>query len=55
MKHYLVVDVHSNELFIVGEYDLEAAINEARKYFDDPQFIEELTEEEAENSGLDEF
>ena len=55
MRHYLFVDVHSGENFIVGEYDLRAAISEAQRYFDDPQFIEELIEEEAENSGLDEF
>jgi hypothetical protein len=55
MKHYLFTDKVTGEDFIVGEYCIEMAYLEAKLYFDDPLFICELTEDEAEASGLDEY
>lgn len=55
MKHYLFTDDVTGEDFIVGEYDFEAAYRIARYEFERPIFICELTEEEAEASGLDEY
>ena len=55
MKHYLFEDEATGEEFIVGEYCLEKAYNEAKLYFDEPHFICELSDVEAEMSGLDEY
>lgn len=55
MKHYLFTDKVTGEEFIVGEYTLEAAYTIARYEFERPAFICELTEDEAEASGLDEY
>ena len=55
MKHYLFTDKVTYEDFIVGEYNLDAAYRIARYEFERPVFICELTDDEAENSGLDEY
>lgn len=55
MKHYLFEDHDTGEMFIVGAYDLGDAIEEAEVYFVDPYYIRELSEFEAEASGLDEY
>lgn len=55
MKHFLFTDHITTEDFIVGEDNLDAAFRIARYEFEWPVFICELTEEEAEASGLDEY
>jgi hypothetical protein len=55
MRHFLFEDYDSGENFIVGANTKKEAINEALTYFGDPSYICELTEEEAEASGLDEY
>ena len=55
MKHYLFEDEATGEEFIVGEYCLEKACLEAKLYFDEPHYIGEFTDIEAEMSGLDEY
>ena len=55
MKHQLCEDEVTGEEFIVGEYCLEEAYIEAKLDFDEPHFICELSDAEAEMSGLDEY
>lgn len=55
MNHYLFRDKVTGEDFIVGAYYVHEAFDEALEWFDDPLFICELTDDEAENSGLDEY
>lgn len=55
MKHYLFKDEATGEEFIVGEDCIEMAYFEAKLYFDEPHYICELSDVEAEMSGLDEF
>lgn len=55
MRHFVFEDYDSGEEFIVGADNLGEAIEEAKTYFADPSYICEYTEEEAENSGLDEY
>ena len=55
MRHYLFEDEVTGEEFIVGEYCLEEAYIEAKLDFDEPHFICELSDAEAEMSGLDEY
>ena len=55
MRHYLFSDYELGEDFIVGAYDEEEAYEIARRHFIDPEFIAEISEFEAENSGLDEW
>ena len=55
MRHYLFEDEATGEEFIVGEYSLEEAYIEAKLDFDEPHFICELSDVEAEISGLDEY
>lgn len=55
MKHYLFSDYELGEDFIVGAYDEEEACKIARQFFPDPEFVDEISEFEAENSGLDEY
>ena len=55
MKHYLFEDMESGEEFIVGA---DCVTNEsiiAGEYFEAPRFIYQLSEFEAEASGLDEY
>lgn len=54
-RHYLFEDYDSGEEFIVGAKTFKQAEAEAKLYFGDPSYICELTEEEAEASGLDEY
>ena len=55
MKHYLFVDDVTGEDFIVGANYIDKAYGEALNWFVNPIFICELTEDEAEASGLDEY
>ena len=55
MRHFLFEDYDTGEEFIVGADNLGEAIEEAKTYFADPSYICELTEDEAEASGLDEY
>ena len=55
MKHYLFEDLESGEEFIVGENTIEAAIAVAVAYFWAVNYICQLSEMEAEASGLDEY
>ena len=55
MIDFLFMESETEELFIVQESNLEAAMETAREYFDEPIFIRELTEEEAEDLGYDTY
>ena len=55
MRHFLFVDWETGEEFIVGADTKNEAQGIARDYFEAPRFCGELTEEEAEMSGLDEY
>ena len=55
MKHFLFTDYATGEDFIVGAFDLEDAYEEAKDYFIEPRYQCELSEWEAEASGLDEY
>lgn len=55
MKHYLFEDLSTGEEFIVGSQSLSDAEIDASDYFTDPVFIREISEFEAEMSGLDEY
>jgi hypothetical protein len=56
MKHYLFIDDETGEEFIVGAYSLEQATQIAIENFEAPAYLGyEMTEEEAECSGLDEY
>lgn len=55
MNHYLFDDWASGEEFLVGACDLEEAKKIASDNFSNPRFICEMTEFEAECSGLDEY
>ena len=55
MKHYLFEDLQNGEFFLVGEKDKDAAFALACSYFEECQLLREVSEEEAENSGLDEY
>ena len=55
-KHYLFENLESGEEFIVGENNIEYAIDVAIDNFGDQvRFICTLTDDEAEASGLDEY
>lgn len=55
MRHFLFMDNETGESFIVGADTLKEAKEIARDYFDAPRFSCELTDDEAEMSGLDEY
>ena len=55
MKHFLFTDHIIGEDFIVGAEDEHEAMTIANENFDEPEYLYELTEEEAEASGLDEY
>lgn len=55
MRHYLFEDLETGEEFIVGEDCIEMAYFEAKLYFNEPHYICEFSEVEAEMSGLDEY
>lgn len=54
-KHYLFVDLESGEEFIVGETSIKNATDAASEYFSSPVYQYEMSELEAEMSGLDEY
>lgn len=55
MRHFLFNDEETGEDFIIGaENGYDATMN-AAGLFNRPKFLCELTEEEAENSGVDEY
>jgi hypothetical protein len=54
-KHYLFEDLETGEEFIVGACDLDEAKAIAEENFEEPEFCYQLTEYEAESSGLDEY
>ena len=55
MVDYLFMDAETEECFIVQEYILEAAIEIAEAFYDDPIFLRELSEDEAEDLGYDTY
>ena len=55
MKHYLFEDLETGEEFIVGAYDLNEAKEIAADNFEKPKFQYQMSEFEAEASGLDEY
>ena len=55
MKHYLFEDLQNGENFIVGADNVDEAFEIACSYFEELCLIREISEEEAENSGLDEY
>lgn len=55
-RHFLFYDYWSGEEFIVGAADLDDARMTAEDVFgDDIKFCYEMSEDEAEMSGLDEY
>ena len=55
MKHYLFTDDQNGEDFLVGAADKDEAFAIACSYFEECHLVCEVSEAEAENSGLDEF
>lgn len=55
MRHFMFYDHTTGEEFIVGAYTLTVAEIIASDYFADPAYQYEMTEYEAEMSGLDEY
>lgn len=55
IRHFLFTDYVTDEDFIVGANTLPEATLLASRWFGDPSYICELTEMEAEASGLDEY
>ena len=56
MKHYLFEDLETGEFFIVGAHDLDEAQGIAEDYFsEDVEYQYQMSEYEAEASGLDEY
>lgn len=55
MRHFLFEDYDSGEMFIVGAWDRYDAEDIAASYFADPHYEGEMTEFQAEMSGLDEY
>jgi hypothetical protein len=54
-RHFLFCDNESGEEFLVGACDREEAKKIASDNFSNPRFICEMTDFEAECSGLDEY
>lgn len=55
MRHFLFIDEYTGEEFIVGADHLMDAKETAKTYFVEPRCICELSDIEAEMSGLDEY
>ena len=55
MKHYLFVDDQNDEEFLVGAANKDEAFDIACSYFEECHLVCEVSEFEAENSGLDEY
>ena len=54
-RHYLFEDLVCGEDFIVGACDLNEAKAIAAENFAEPKYLYQLSEFEAETSGLDEY
>lgn len=54
-KHYLFTDLVCGEEFIVGACSLDEAKAIAKENFPEPKYHYQLSEFEAEASGLDEY
>ena len=54
-KHYLFEDIATGEEFIVGAIDLHEAKIIAADNFENPVYQYQMSEYEAESSGLDEY
>ena len=54
-KHYLFEDLETGEEFIVGAENERDAMTIANEYFADPKYLYQMSEYEAEASGLDEY
>lgn len=55
MKHFLFADAETGEEFIVGAEDWDEARLIAKSYFEAPVAQYQMSEIEAEMSGLDEY
>lgn len=55
MGHFLFEDLDTGERIIIGEMTKAIAHKVIFEIFDSPKYICELTDEEAEASGLDEY
>lgn len=55
MRHYLFEDLESGEEFIVGANNIYEARTIAKEYFTEPEYCYQMSDYEAEASGLDEF
>lgn len=55
MKHYLCEDLQNGEYFLVGAANKDEAFDIACSYFEECKLYHEVSEYEAENSGLDEY
>lgn len=54
-RHFLFEDQESGEYFIAGAPTFAEAYRIALDNFEDPTYCYEMSEMEAENSGLDEY
>ena len=55
MRHFVFEDDVTGESFIVGADTLMEAVKTAKEYFEEPFYLFEFSEFEAESSGLDEY
>lgn len=56
MKHYLFEDLETGEYFIVGAHNLDEATDIAEDNFgEEVEYLYQMSEYEAEASGLDEY
>ena len=55
IKHYLFEDIETGEEFIVGAINLHEAKIIAAGLFGQPEYLYQMSEYEAEASGLDEY
>lgn len=54
-KYYLFEDFETHERFLVRALKSSKALEIACHYFEDPEFLGKITDEEAEKSGLIEY
>lgn len=55
MRTFYFIDEETGEEFLIETTDKKKAIKMAHEYFEDPKFISEISEYEAEMSGLDTY
>ena len=55
MRHFVFEDDVTGESFIVGADTLIEAVKIAKEYFEEPFYLFEFSDMEAEASGLDEY